>query len=107
MIQKVENQDFMFNGTNKLKELLKAISDNDYKPKPTPLCHWCEYCPTNPNQDPSAKNLCPYHSLWTRENKNNAVASYWAGMENHEFVLSEYIKSQEAAVKVDSKADVV
>ena len=96
-IQKVENKEYMLTGTTKLTKLLDSINEQDFVPKPTPLCHWCEYSPTNPNQDPSAKNLCPYHSLWTRENKTHSVASHWAGMENHEFVLFEYIKSQEAA----------
>jgi RecB family exonuclease len=97
IIQKVDNADYMLKGTEKLKKLLAAISENDFTPKPSPLCHWCEYSPTNPNQDPKAKNLCPYHSLWTRENKTQAVASHWAGLENHEIVLFEYIKCQNTA----------
>ena len=81
----------------KLQNLLTAINEQDFAPKPTPLCHWCEFCPTNPNQAPEAKNLCPYHSLWTRENKTQQVASHWAGLENHELVLFEYIKCQNSS----------
>jgi len=88
---------FMHEGTQKLQNLLTAINEQDFAPKPTPLCHWCEFCPTNPNQSPEAKNLCPYHSLWTRENKTQQVASHWAGLENHELVLFEYIKCQNSS----------
>lgn len=88
---------FMHDGTQKLQNLLIAINEQDFAPKPTPLCHWCEFCPTNPNQSPEAKNLCPYHSLWTRENKTQQVASHWAGLENHELVLFEYIKCQNSS----------
>lgn len=85
---------FIEQGTTQIQELLQKIADKDFVPSPSPLCHWCEYCPTNPNQPAEGKNLCPYHSLWTRETKNNAVASHWAGLENHELVLFEYLKCQ-------------
>ena len=107
LIQKVDNADYMLKGTETLNKLLASIKENEFSPKPTPLCHWCEYSPTNPNQDPKAKNLCPYHSLWTKENKTQAVASRWAGLENHEYILFEYIKSQEAAAKINSALNIV
>lgn len=94
LTQRAGSADFMAKGDAKLGSLLNSIDNKDFTPSPTPLCHWCEYCPTNPNQDPKAKNLCPYHSLWTKTNKTRAVASRWAGLENHELVLFEYIKCQ-------------
>ena len=94
IIQKAGEADFVAKGVEKLHELLNSIDNNDFVPKPTPLCHWCEYCPTNPNQEEAAKNLCPYYSLWTRENKTHQVACKWEGIENHELVLFEYIKCQ-------------
>jgi hypothetical protein len=94
LTQKAGGTDFIVEGTQKLKDLLTSIENQNFVPNPTPLCHWCEFCPTNPNQSPEAKNLCPYHSLWTRENKTHTVASKWAGMDQHELVLFEYIKCQ-------------
>jgi RecB family exonuclease len=94
LTQAAGGENFISKGTEKLIELLTNIDKKDFAPKPTPLCHWCEYCPTNPNQSPEAKNLCPYYSLWTKENKTHAVASKWEGLENHEAVLFEYIKCQ-------------
>lgn len=93
-IQQAGDKDFMVEGTQKIVDLLKAIDEKEFAPKPTPLCHWCEFCPTNPNQPEAGKNLCPYHSLWTRENKTHQVASNWAGLDQHELVLFEYIKCQ-------------
>lgn len=97
LTQDAGTEGFIYEGTQKLQNLLTAINEQDFAPKPTPLCHWCEFCPTNPNQSPEAKNLCPYHSLWTRENKTQQVASHWAGLENHELVLFEYIKCQNSS----------
>ena len=100
LIQEAGNKTFIQDGTDKLLQLLDGISEKEFIPKPTPLCHWCEYCPTNPNQPEEAKNLCPYHSMWTKENKTQTVASHWAGMENHEYVLFEYIKCQNSAQNI-------
>lgn len=94
VIQDAGKGDFVNVGSAELKKLLDAIDSGEYKPKPTALCHWCEFCATNPNQPKDGKNLCPYHSLWTRENKNMINASEWLGLENHEKVLENYIKKQ-------------
>ena len=56
----------------KIDKLLSAIKEADargYKPKATPLCHWCDYCKTNPNAV-SYPDLCPYHSLWLPTKKS-------------------------------------
>lgn len=55
-----------------LDKVFNAIESNEkeniWKPSPSPLCHWCNYCVTNPNAK-DFKNDCEYYSLWTPENK--------------------------------------
>ena len=54
---------------DKLLNLLdESKASNEWLPKPTPLCHWCSFCWTNPDAK-DFKNECPYYSLWTPENK--------------------------------------
>lgn len=100
LTQAAGTTDFVDRGTEKVIELLNNINKKEFAPKPSPLCHWCEFCPTNPNQPEAGKNLCPYHSLWTRENKTHQVASSWAGLDQHELVLFEYIKCQNPSSNV-------
>ncbi len=47
-------------------------ASGEWTPKPTPLCHWCSYCSTNPDAR-EYKNECPYYSLWTPNNKTYEV----------------------------------
>lgn len=63
---------------SKLDSLIwhKELNNELLKPKPTPLCHWCSYCPTNLNAT-DGKDLCKYYSLWTPEDKNWKVNSEW------------------------------
>ena len=84
------------------KEVYKG-SENYLKDEKTPVVSDAslhlsklagEYSPTNPNQDEKAKNLCPYHSLWTKDNKTFSVGAKWEGLDKHEQVLFEYIKCQ-------------
>lgn len=56
-----------------IRDLLKEIDSSDFHPCPSPLCHWCIFSGTFPKQPEEAKGLCPYYSLWTRENKTNEV----------------------------------
>ena len=60
-------------GEKKLQKLFNSIEESKasglFVPKPTPLCHWCDYCSTNPNADDRLKHECPYYSLWTPTNK--------------------------------------
>ena len=69
-----------------LDKLLDSIDENAkegvWKPNPTPLCHWCNYCETNPNAH-EFKNECRYYSLWTPTNKTFAVNEQWS-LENTE-----------------------
>lgn len=50
-----------------LAENFEGIMKEEFYPIKTALCHWCEFCNTNPNQPKGAKDLCPYHSLWTKK----------------------------------------
>lgn len=65
------------------KRLIKALDsifdkiDADdkagiYKPSPSPLCHWCNFCSHNPDAT-DYKFDCEYFSLWTPDNKTFSV----------------------------------
>lgn len=77
-----------------LRAQLNEIADNDFCPRPSPLCAWCEFSPTNPQQPEEGKNLCPYHSLWTKDNKTKKVASAWTGLKEYPIILEQYITKQ-------------
>lgn len=56
---------------SKIIDQLIIHSENknkDMKPSPSPLCHWCSYCDTNPNAT-NGRGMCEYNLLWTPENK--------------------------------------
>lgn len=55
----------------------QEIGSEHMPPKPSVLCHWCDFCKTNPNSDPFYNTLCDYHSLWTRDKKTFAVNKEW------------------------------
>ena len=83
---------FMKRGTKKIDKLLSAIDSKEFEPKPTPLCHWCCFSDTFPDQPEAGKNLCPYRSNWTKSRKDFSVEFEWMGIENHESVLEAYIR---------------
>ena len=69
------------------KRLLKHLTDlfnlidldnktGEFKPVPSPLCHWCNYCKHNPNAK-DYKHECQYYSLWTPEKKVYSVNREW------------------------------
>lgn len=60
-----------------ITELEKAKATHEFPPKPSPLCHWCSYCKTNPIAQEEYKNICPYHALWTRDNPTWEKAQAW------------------------------
>lgn len=59
----------------KLNKLLDQIAECEstgiWAPKPSPLCYWCSYSCNNPHSQPEYRNLCPYYSLWTPEDRKN------------------------------------
>jgi len=79
--QNVRNKTYLEIGEKEIKELLNSITEEEFIPNPTPLCHWCQFCPTNPNQPKEGKNLCPYYCKWTRQHKTMAVLNPWQGIE--------------------------
>lgn len=74
---------FLQNGHKKLNNRIDSISwfndigSEHMKPKPSPLCAWCEFSTTNPNATENYKCLCEYHSLWTPDNKTFKVNKEW------------------------------
>lgn len=91
LLQSAGTKGYMDRGLKKIQKLFDSIKCKDFAPAPTPLCAWCEFSPTNPNQPAAGKNLCPYYSLWTKENKTNKVAMHWEGLEAHDEVMAEYM----------------
>lgn len=75
------------------KRLIKALTgifdkiDADgasgvWKPSPSPLCYWCNFCAHNPNAY-EYKNACEYYSLWEPNNKTYAVNKEFTGKQNN------------------------
>jgi hypothetical protein len=93
-VMELKDKNYMNSGIKKLDKLFKGIEAQEFDPKPSPLCHWCEFCKTNKNalEEKNYKYLCPYHSLWTRENPVRLTENVWLGLENHEAVKNSYFK---------------
>lgn len=51
-----------------------------FEPKPSPLCHWCNFCATNPDAK-DYKDVCEYYSLWTPTNKTFARNQEWNALD--------------------------
>lgn len=70
---------YLKRGLKKLDRILGSIQEcnllQEFKPKPSPLCYWCEFASGDytPNADEKYAEMCPYHSLWTPENKTFKV----------------------------------
>lgn len=65
----------------KLLALLKECKEaNQWRPTPSPLCHWCNYCAHNDKAKQYAHE-CPYYSLWTPTNKTFEVNKPWGAEE--------------------------
>ena len=60
--QEAGTKGFIARGIKKLNKLLDEIKTEDFTPSPSPLCHWCIFSETFPNQPQEAKKLCPYYS---------------------------------------------
>lgn len=73
MEQQGGTKGFIDRGTKKLNKTLEEISNGNFKPKPSPLCAWCSFSATNKDASEEFKHLCPYYSLWTRENPSFKV----------------------------------
>lgn len=66
---------------NLLDKIDKCKKSGIWLPKPSPLCHWCNYSVTNPKAY-EFKNDCEYYSLWTPENKVWAVNKRYNALDN-------------------------
>lgn len=68
-----------------LDKLFESIETSDkknlYIPKPSPLCHWCNFCQTNPEAT-IYRNECEYFSKWTPCSKTFEVNKKWNALEN-------------------------
>lgn len=82
---------FIKRGCKKLDKLLAEIQEGGFEPSPSPLCHWCIFSHTYPDQPQEAKNLCPYFSHWTKLVKDFTVENEWMGEENHNRILEAFI----------------
>lgn len=91
---------FIKRGIKKIDKLLGLIKDKDFEPNPSPLCHWCIFSKTNPNQPEEAKNLCPYYCNWTKDKKDFSKDFEWMGIENHDAILEAFIAKNEKASQV-------
>jgi hypothetical protein len=64
---------FIDRGIKKINKLLDEIewcnSINEWIPKSTPLCFWCNFAGHTPNAPWYLAGMCQYHCLWTPENK--------------------------------------
>lgn len=71
-----------------IKALNKVFGDIEtsekkkiFVPKPSPLCHWCNFCQTNPEAT-IYRNECEYFSKWTPTQKTFEVNKKWNALEN-------------------------
>jgi hypothetical protein len=80
---------FYKRGTTKLSKILDDIKECEetgiFKPKPTPLCHWCEFSQTNPGIPFYFEGLCEYYSLWTPENRTFEKNKEYINIDNLQF----------------------
>ena len=83
---------FVKRGLKKIDSILDGIEAKDFHPSPCPLCYWCAYSNTNPNQPDEGKNTCPYYSLWNPSGKSYAVKFPWEGMEKHDKQMEKLVR---------------
>lgn len=84
------SEDIIADGRPQLDKWFAGITANNFKPNPSPLCYFCQYCPNSPSYAGGEKALCPYHSLWTRENSTRETAVKWMGLEFHDMAVKQY-----------------
>ena len=92
-MQEAGTKGFIERGKKQLDKIFDGIDAGEYAPNPTPLCHWCCYCNTNPNVTPEGENMCPYYSLWTPQNSSFEVLNKYED-DNQTAELIEKLKKQ-------------
>lgn len=95
LTQKVD-PNYLERGVRKLENVFDDIRYSDFEPKPTPLCHWCQFSGTYPNQPEEAKGLCPYYCNWTKEKKDFSPHYRWLGIKKHPLILESFQKEVES-----------
>lgn len=66
---------------NILDKMDKNKKTGIWMPKPSPLCHWCNYSITNPKAH-EFKDDCEYYSLWKPDEKTFAVNKRYNALDN-------------------------
>lgn len=84
------SKDIIADGRPQLDKWFAGITKGNFKPSPSPLCYFCQYCPSSSSYAGDGKVLCPYHSLWTRENSTRETAIQWMGLEFHDMAVKQY-----------------
>ena len=84
------SDDIIAAGRPQLDKWFAGITKGDFKPSPSPLCYFCQYCPSSPSYAGDGEVLCPYHSLWTREKSTRETAIQWMGLELHDMAVKQY-----------------
>lgn len=84
------SEDIIADGRPQLDKWFAGITQGNFKPSPSPLCYFCQYCPNSPSYAGDGNVLCPYHSLWTRENATRETAIKWMGLELHDMAVKQY-----------------
>lgn len=96
---------FMERGLKKIEEIFNSIEHREYIPKPSPLCAWCSFSPTNPDQPSEGKHLCPYYSLWTKDNKTFEVSHKWRGPNYYEQDLIDELEKENQKQEQQGETD--
>lgn len=105
MKQQAGSKGYMKRGLKKLNKLLDEIESGDFEPSPSPLCHWCVFSSTNPNQPDEAKGLCPYFSHWTKTNKDFSTENPWMGPEQHDAIYNSFREKVMAELQLKNERE--
>lgn len=98
-MQPAGTKGFINRGIKQLEKAFDGIRAGEFAPKPSPLCHWCEFCNTNPKVTEQGANCCPYYSKWTPNNSTHEIMNKWTDGGNTE----ELIEKLKNIGKIDSK----
>lgn len=95
--QEAGTKGFIGRGIKKLTKMFEGIDTQDYAPHPSPLCYWCPFSYTNPNQKDEGKKLCCYYSLWKPNGTAKAweTMNTWEGIEKHADVMKKFLTEQQ------------
>jgi hypothetical protein len=84
-VQPATSDDVVGEGQIVLDKLFKGISDNNFKPTVSALCHWCEFNPLNNPEilDTKPGAVCPYFSTWQKSGDNvRDTLIAWNGLDS-------------------------